>query len=375
MRRVHQLMVDAALTGDGFDRMAELAAEEVQRPIGIVVPELDVAVVWPGGHDRELAALRQLTEARVAARRASIPQEVDLVVPISFGDRLVGAVGMLAGTTEVEAEASEFLHLAATSSATALALEEAREREVVQSRGGLLAQLAAGAVDADAAARLAAAEGCDVSCGLMVGLTEVGSGRPREALAVIASEFPQALAELVGGRLYALLPSRRGEPRAVAGLAERLRPYGVTGTSSHYGDPREMGRAVAEAEMVLEALLDDSPATRGLAGAEVSGVYRLLFRALAADPDEVRRFYEDTIAPLVGHDEQYRGDLLPTLESYLGNDCNMNATARAIYAHRHTVAYRLERVKELTGLDPAATEDRERLGLGLKALRIVEARA
>ena len=85
-----------------------------------------------------------------------------------------------------------------------------------------------------------------------------------------------------------------------------------------------------------------------------SGVYRLLFRVLASDPDEVRRFYEDTVAPLVDHDEQYRGDLLPTLESYLGNDCNMNATARAIYAHRHTVAYRLERVKELTGLDPAA---------------------
>ena len=49
LRRVHQKMVDAALTGDGFDRMAELAAEEVGRPVGIVVPELDVAVVWPGG--------------------------------------------------------------------------------------------------------------------------------------------------------------------------------------------------------------------------------------------------------------------------------------------------------------------------------------
>jgi hypothetical protein len=32
-------------------------------------------------------------------------------------------------------------------------------------------------------------------------------------------------------------------------------------------------------------------------------------------------------------------------------------------------------VKELTGLDPGASEDRERLGLGLKALRIVDARA
>ena len=49
----------------------------------------------------------------------------------------------------------------------------------------------------------------------------------------------------------------------------------------------------------------------------------------------------------------------------------MNATAAAIFAHRHTVAYRLERVKELTGLDPTQSEDRERLGLGLKAYRII----
>lgn len=33
------------------------------------------------------------------------------------------------------------------------------------------------------------------------------------------------------------------------------------------------------------------------------------------------------------------------------HNCNMNATASAIYAHRHTVAYRLDRVKELSGLD------------------------
>ena len=46
----------------------------------------------------------------------------------------------------------------------------------------------------------------------------------------------------------------------------------------------------------------------------------------------------------------------------------------AIYAHRHTVAYRLDRVRELTGLDPTQSEDRERLGLGLKAYRIIAPR-
>jgi hypothetical protein len=67
----------------------------------------------------------------------------------------------------------------------------------------------------------------------------------------------------------------------------------------------------------------------------------------------------------------FAGELLATLEVYLANNCNMNATAQSIHAHRHTVAYRLERVKELSGLDPLRSEDRERLGLGLKAYRII----
>jgi len=45
--------------------------------------------------------------------------------------------------------------------------------------------------------------------------------------------------------------------------------------------------------------------------------------------------------------------------------------APTIHANRHTVRYRLERIKELTGLDPFTSEDRERLGLGLKAFRII----
>jgi PucR family transcriptional regulator, purine catabolism regulatory protein len=110
----------------------------------------------------------------------------------------------------------------------------------------------------------------------------------------------------------------------------------------------------------------------GPPGAEIGeGTYRLLFRVLASHPDEVRSFYEDTVAPLVRYDDQYATDLIGTLDAYLGNNCNMNATAQTIHAHRHTVAYRLERVKELTELDPLRSEDRERLGLGLKAYRII----
>jgi DNA-binding PucR family transcriptional regulator len=124
---------------------------------------------------------------------------------------------------------------------------------------------------------------------------------------------------------------------------------------------------VHEAELVLET---------GLGSAQDigTGTYRLLFRVLASHPEEVRSFYEDTVAPIVRYDDQYRTDLVGTLDAYLEHNCNMNATASAIYAHRHTVAYRLDRVRELTGLDPTLSEDRERLGLGLKAYRIIAPR-
>ena len=42
-----------------------------------------------------------------------------------------------------------------------------------------------------------------------------------------------------------------------------------------------------------------------------------------------------------------------------------------LYTHRHTVRYRLERVRDLSGLDVGSTDGRERLGLGLKAMRVL----
>ena len=147
--------------------------------------------------------------------------------------------------------------------------------------------------------------------------------------------------------------------------------HGPTVVTSFYRGPREVLRARKGGRP--DAGLRRARRREAVNGGAGSEVYRLLFRVLASHPEEVHGFFEDTVAPVARYDDQYRGELLPTLECYLANDCNMNATARVLYAHRHTVAYRLERVRELTGLDPASTEDRERLGLGLKALRLIEA--
>jgi PucR C-terminal helix-turn-helix domain/GGDEF-like domain len=322
--------------------------------------------------------VRRYVGEQSRGRVAPVPPGVVAEVPIASGDARIGGV-LLLEPGRPEPEAVEFLHLAAVAALTEVAVEEAREEVEENVRGSFLEELRTRADSLDPAevVRRAARLGCDLQRGAVVLCAELTTERPRHVVALIASEYPGALAQHVeggpAGRVYALLPaadptSALASARALAG---RLQRHGVVALSSFYADPGELGRAIQEAELVLEVLQRGDGLGGPIQEDIGTGTYRLLFRVLASHPEEVRSFYEDTVAAVVRYDDQYRTELVATLEAYLEHNCNMNATAAAIYAHRHTVAYRLERVKELSGLDPMQTEDRERLGLGLKAYRII----
>ena len=363
LREVHLQMLDAVLSGDGLARVATLAADAAGAPVAIIVPRLGQRVASPGA------------EAGLVA----VPDGVTAEVPIASGDERIGNVLMLGGTPAPETV--EFLHLAAVAALTEVAVEEAREEVEENVRGSFLEELRAGGeLEGAEVVRRAGRLGCDLRRGAVALCAELTVDRPRHVAATISGEWAGALAQHAGdgpaARVYAVLPARGGDdaPEATLAaartLAGRLQRLGVVGLSSFYADPAELGRAIQEAELVLDVLRRGGGGMA--AAAEIgTGTYRLLFRVLASHPEEVRSFYEDTVAPLVRYDDQYRTELTATLEAYLEHNCNMNATAAAIYAHRHTVAYRLERLKELSGLDPMQTEDRERLGLGLKAYRII----
>jgi PucR family transcriptional regulator, purine catabolism regulatory protein len=138
--------------------------------------------------------------------------------------------------------------------------------------------------------------------------------------------------------------------------------------SRHASDPADLHRAGAEA--LLAANVAEA---RGLAelSFEETGAYRLLLPAMSEDPTELEGFFDETVAPLVAYDEQYETELVRTLETFLDADGNVAGTAERLFTHRHTIRYRLERVKELTELDVGSTDGRERLSLGLKAMRVL----
>jgi hypothetical protein len=141
------------------------------------------------------------------------------------------------------------------------------------------------------------------------------------------------------------------------------------GRSRVTSDHSELARAASEA--LLAANVAEGSADEKALAFEQTGAYRLLLSAMSENPAELRRFYEETVAPVAAYDEQYETELVRTLRTFLEADGNVAGTAQRLFTHRHTIYYRLERVRELSGLDVSSSDGREKLSLGLKAMRVL----
>jgi len=67
--------------------------------------------------------------------------------------------------------------------------------------------------------------------------------------------------------------------------------------------------------------------------------------------EKMIRFCELILAPLLDKSSDSTGDLLKTLELYIENNGQINETAKHLFIHRNTAAYRLEKISELLQVD------------------------
>lgn len=353
LRDVHASMVDAVLSGERMRDVAAIAARRIGQPVAVVIADLGYDFVVPEGS----------TETTVACE-----------VVVRNGGAPIGSIRLLGESPPEKVEEAEaVLHLAAMAAMTDLALVESRQQVEDELRGTFLEELRAGdQIEAAEVVRRGERLGCDVSTGALILAGDPEADRIHRFMAAIKAECPTAFVQRLNGRVYAVIPAGDGpdaEDRAVATasvLAKRLQAHAPVGLSAFHRNAAELGRAIEEADLIVNVLGSSELSPDSLA----DGTYRLLVRLLASDPDQLDAFYQESVAPLARYDEQYRTDLVGTLAAYLDHDGKLGAAAQALYAHRHTVAYRLERIKELTKLDPAKYEDRERLSLGLKIHRL-----
>lgn len=100
-------------------------------------------------------------------------------------------------------------------------------------------------------------------------------------------------------------------------------------------------------------------------------LYQLLLALKDHNLDHMLRFYQETLSPLVEHDERKQSDLVRTLDGFFEANGNLAQAANDLKVHRNTLVYRLERISELTELDLNDADNRLILHLALKIQRVL----
>jgi sugar diacid utilization regulator len=356
------------LAGRGLPGLARAAADVLSAPVAFLDRSGIVLAVAGATRDQE---------DRLAEQGKGV-----VTIPLGIGDEVVGEARYI-GEASDEGLVEVMAAFATLEVERARSAEWGNEGAVNDLVGGLLD---GSLTDGDELAARAAEVGCEVVRGGGVLMVRAHSGSAREGdwrsrvldltvrtVRAVAPGSVAATGDSDQGQVVAIVvPTSEDEKLLkVQEALERELPRSLSGLSvtiarSRFADgPDEFERAVREARLALNV---GEAEGRSPIAFEDTGAYRLL---LGTTADELRSFYSETVEPLVLYDEQYETDLVATVEAYLDSDANVPATAGKMFTHRHTIRYRLERVKDLSGHDATATEGRERLGLGIKAMRVL----
>jgi sugar diacid utilization regulator len=166
--------------------------------------------------------------------------------------------------------------------------------------------------------------------------------RRRDELVVLVPDEPQHSASDLGRTVTLYVTSMYPEWPLTVGVGGICR------------SPREISVSYAQARRASEVAL-----RFGRKGEVVRfedlGLYRLLFQI--SDRNELRAFVEQVLGALIEYDRKHRTDFVQTVRTYLSNNNSLQSTARELYVHVNTAAYRIQRIQAITGLDLSKTED------------------
>jgi purine catabolism regulator len=364
----------------------------------IAVAPVDEYFVWSPRQGYVRAVLATLARER---RPLRIPPMTDfgvdascVLAPVALGDAILGYLALLAEGDERVGPADDVDLQIVQHAANVYALSMMRERmaaEVArQFKDELFEGLLSGRPQDENVARERAIRlgySPELVYRVLVILVQSPSDRSADdAPEVLAQRrrLLESLAELVGRRslqafatlrddeLVVLMPDAddaRDLGHALVRQADVLGPdWRVSvGVGGRAGAASAIATSYAQARRALEIAQRFYPAAHGdVVDFEDLGLYRLLFHV--SDPAELRGFTEQVLGALLEYDQRHNADFVRTLASFLGNNGNVQATARELNLHVNSVGYRLQRIQAIAGLDLERSEDRLLAQVALKIL-------
>lgn len=86
---------------------------------------------------------------------------------------------------------------------------------------------------------------------------------------------------------------------------------------------------------------------------------------------ELEDFFMKRLGKVYEHDQLHGTSYIITLENYFLNNLNISETAKAMFLHRNTLIYRIEKVKEILNSDLKNSEELLQIQLALKIFRLL----
>jgi PucR family transcriptional regulator, purine catabolism regulatory protein len=397
---LHLSFTTALLEGDGLDAVAEALERVIERPILVLDADFQ-----PVGHGaRAAAALGQegLQGCWRAAFDLSIEQQLalrrSLVAYRPRAVREIPELGLGPGTIVCATARREMLgyvyaldagpprglpsldQRALQHASTAVSMELLRRRAIAETeariRGDLFWDLALGSARSrQETATKAVLLGLSLRSAYQVAVARLIDGvDDDEALGELEAGLRAAggdglLVARRAGEVLALLPAgERPLSAIVAGCRDGAGPgeainWGIAGGGHELGRLEEGYRAAVRALTVGHGLRGPGAIADG---AELEPF--LMLGALIDDPDAIRSARE-VLAPIIAYDRETSRDLVGTLETFLNQNGNTSAAARALHLSRHSLLYRLRKIEQMTDRSLDSHEDRFLLELSLKLLR------
>jgi sugar diacid utilization regulator len=405
---VYQHLTGLTLQDADVSTVARLLAERTEATVAVVSRGLDVLAAASANLGEDVAGYVRayLAAPRLAAvlnstaqtrRSLRLPDVGDaagvIVAPILVGDD-VPAYLMTFGS---DGRDDDMSLLVTEHAATICGVILGRERIVAaaarQVRDDLVEGLLIGAGrDNGELARWARHLGYDASREhriLAVAFEAAGSGRPAAAVAALrkrvaaaidhffTARVPGAISSIRDDEVVIVVPEPADHPGADAGhlgsgCLARMRDMfpgvvvtiGIGGTCR---DPADIARSYGQARRTIDAVLRLDRQGQVVAFEDL-GIHRLLLQV--PDLAELRAFATEVLGKLGGQERQRGTELLATLACYFRENSSPQRTARSLHVHPNTVAYRIRRIQEITGIQ--LDNYRDRL-MAQVALEIIDA--
>ena len=385
-----QRLTDLVLSGAEVPELLSELARALGNPV-VLEDAAQRVVAWAAHQSGEEIVLRAWEDLLAAERREHDEVRGAIDAPI----RLVhGPWGRLIAL-ELDGPLDDLAPTVVRRGAEAISLRlVSRHQEdelAAHSRGAWLAELAAGRISEQDAARRAVALGFERRSPTLVTAAATwrrASGAER-GWAAVASDLRAALTRagmeaLIGPHGDELLlvvdPGRKGEPDA---LAQEVAQTVMQGAARRQLDENQLalaigpfagswieaGRGLARAARHVVVAAREEP--RLWHDARRVGLNDVLHE-MASSPT-LHAFVHDRIGPLVdGEPDRRRTELLHTLETYLRHAGRKTAAARDLHLERQSLYHRLDRLQQLLGADWHDGEELLELHFAVRAQQLLD---